>query len=83
MTTTDCTTGQVRLVGGATPNEGRVELCINKVWGTICDDGWSYNDANVVCGQLGYYPHGMTIILLCVLIFFINRGNTTLWCILW
>ena len=43
----------VRLVGGATRNEGRVEILFHGVWGTVCDDYWSLNDANV-CEQLIY-----------------------------
>ena len=53
-----CTDGDVRLVGGATSNQGRVEVCINNAWGTICHNSWSYQDANVVCGQLGYLQQG-------------------------
>ena len=58
MSLAPCQTGQLRLVGALLVNEGRVEICINNVWGTICDDLWGRSDAAVVCQQLGYPTQG-------------------------
>ncbi|MGH0144772.1 UNVERIFIED_CONTAM: hypothetical protein FKN15_004171 [Acipenser sinensis] len=44
----------MRLMDGENEKEGRVEIYINGQWGTICDDGWTDRDAEVVCRQLGY-----------------------------
>ena len=52
-----CEHGSLRLVDGGT-YYGRLEICINFVWGTVCDDSFNTNDAKVVCRQLGYEVDG-------------------------
>ena len=54
-----CRTGEVRLVGGNSTNEGRVEVCISNTYWTVCDDRtWGVAEAKVVCNQLNFGSTG-------------------------
>ena len=50
----ECNDTDIQLVGGSSPNEGRVEYCSEGVWGTVCDYNWHWRNINalVVCRQL-------------------------------
>ncbi len=52
-----CENGLIRLLGGSNMYEGRVEICINRVWGSVCDSSWDSTDASVACKQLGFSEH--------------------------
>ena len=56
-----CQHGDIRLEGSSNALIGRVEVCVNKTWGTICDDYWDNNDASVVCRQLGFSGEGFVL----------------------
>ena len=60
-----CTQGEVRLQGGSAAR-GRVEICNNNIWGTVCDDLWGTADAHVVCRQLGFSENSGKVISMCI-----------------
>ena len=54
----------MRLVDGTALNDGRVEICFNNAWGTICNSGFDRLDAGVICQQLGFSQFGEYIPML-------------------
>lgn len=54
----ECRHGEIRLINGTNPFEGRIELCIDEQWGTVCDDRFQIPDAIVACRQLGFSDLG-------------------------
>lgn len=44
----------IRLLGGTTETEGRLQIKINEEWGTVCNYGWTMKNAALVCQQLGF-----------------------------
>ena len=55
-----CESGTIRLVNGNVPHEGRVEVCRDDAWGTVCDDFWSEEDARVACRWAGFSAISMS-----------------------
>ena len=58
-----CDDGTLRLVGGSNNRQGRVEICYNEAWGTICDNQFDNVDASVICRQLGFSQNSNIIII--------------------
>ena len=57
----NCTHGEIRLVGGVSEVEGRVEICVNNAWGTICDTGFNSDSAKVICRSAGQPTEGTNL----------------------
>ena len=82
--------GSIRLVDGATSMEGRVEICHNSNWDTICDDSWDSVDATVVCRQLGFSTTGQLVLSSDTIMYYIDapiipftRSDCSHTCCIW
>ena len=62
-TFSSCSDGDIRLVGGENVLEGRVEVCINGAWGTVCDQQFSEDESDIICLQIGIIHNGIIITL--------------------
>ena len=58
----DCEHGDIRLVGGSDPYQGRIEVCVNNAWGTVCNKQWSFAEGSVACRRLGLQLFGKEVI---------------------
>ena len=56
-----CQDDDIRLRDGRSSAEGRVEICFNNQWGTVCGGSWDAADAAVVCTQLGFPSEGKLV----------------------
>ena len=56
-----CDDGDLRLVGGKSESEGRLDICFSQRWGTINGDGWTPSDTQVACRQLGFEGAGKLV----------------------
>ena len=54
----NCSDGEVRLEGGNNSSLGRVEVCVNNVWGSVCNSRFGRSEAIVICRQLGFNDTG-------------------------
>ena len=61
-----CSTGDIRLVDGSIESAGRLEVCVNQNWGTVCSQSWGSSDTQVACRQLGHQALGKLKTLLTV-----------------
>ena len=46
--------GATRLKDGITSRDGRLEICFDGYWGSVCNRGWTQNNGLVACRQVGY-----------------------------
>ena len=58
-TVRDCTNGDAQLVNGSNVREGRLEICINEAWGSVCSIGFVDRDAAVACAQMNFQRKGL------------------------
>ena len=59
----NCSHGDLRIASRtddttARFSEGRLEVCVNGAWGTVCDYRFGRHEAQVACDQLGYDDTG-------------------------
>ena len=61
-TLNDCIEGEIRLANNSAENKGRVEICVDGFWGTMCPNNSFTLNANIICKQLGFSEYGNSIL---------------------
>ena len=81
VTTRECADGDIRLVNNPTGRNysGRVEVCRDEAWGTVCDDAWDSTDASVACRQLGFSRYSVLCFNMITESFTVNGALQMLW----
>ena len=86
----ECSNGTIQLRGGNSLHEGRIEICVEGSWGTVCGTSWDSRDAAVVCRQLGYPSLGKYVVATlfnsytgCNFILISSRCNSIFHCLVW
>ena len=69
--------GDIRLVGGTYQWEGRVEIFLDGVWGTIADSHWSGEEAETACRMMGYFIPGKSYMSITIILCY---NSVALWC---
>ena len=81
-----CNEGSIRLRGRGSFG-GRIEICVDLTWTTICNKVWDNRDASVACRQLGFSPYGTFWIYIesCIMAsyWWIHRGLCCIWWVYW
>lgn len=67
ITSHNCSHGSIHLTDR---HEGRVDVCVNGLWTTVCGNGWDVNDATVICRSIGFNSTGSMNDYIFHLIFF-------------
>lgn len=58
----DCTNGDISLIDGPNVREGRVQICLNKAWGTVCNTRFSDEDAAIACLSMEFEKIGIVLV---------------------
>ena len=60
----DCSDGELRLAGKVTATSGRLEVCYNRAWGTVCSYAWGTTESRLACQLLGFQAYGINFMIM-------------------